>query len=170
MLAEIAFVRLRHGLDQALLQGKSSFSASVAKAQQALNPARLQINRKKNLLFAQDIPIKLRPAELYFYLWLLDRQSQNHPAPCCPNDGAPDEGYAQEYLRQLGELDGNNRTLDALNQGMSKTFFEQRKSRINKLLNDHLQHAAAPYLISPVGKRPRTGYRIALGVEQIEYI
>ena len=53
---------------------------------------------------------------------------------------------------------------------MSKLFFEQRKARINKQLKQALQHAAAPYLISPRGKRPQTRYRIGLGVEQIQFV
>ena len=53
---------------------------------------------------------------------------------------------------------------------MSKTFFEQRKSRINKLLKQTLAQAAAAYLISPVGKRPQTRYQIMLKTDQIDYL
>jgi hypothetical protein len=47
-------------------------------------------------------------------------------------------------------------------------LFEQRKSRINKMLIQILAYAAQPYLIAPEGKRPRTLYRIALEQNQIE--
>jgi CRISPR-associated protein (TIGR02584 family) len=173
MLADIPFVRLRHGLDQALLQGKSSFSQSVAKAQQALGPAHLVIVVKKRLLIAQATQIKFNPSDLAFYLWLLNRQETGQPAPTCPSEGAPDQDYATEYLavyRKInGALGGIDRTINTLQEGMGKTFFEQRKSRINKTLKQSLSIAATAYLIGTEGKRPRTRYRIALNNEQIQY-
>lgn len=173
MLADIAFVRLRHGLDQALLQGKSSFSQSVAKAQQAIGPAHLSINLKQRSIKAQDTLIKLTPADLAFYSWLLKRQLAGQPLPICPNDGAPEHEYAEQYLQEYrlinGELGGADRTIQALQHGMGKAFFEQRKSRINKTLQQTLLHAASAYLISPEGKRPQTRYQIMLDAEQIQY-
>lgn len=173
MLADIVFVRMRHGLDKALLEGKTSFTATVSKAQQALGPANLTIDIGNRLLIAQDISIKLSPADLAFYLWLLQNQLEGQTAPTCPSDGAAETGYANRYLRHYravnGELGGADRTLDTLKNGMSKTFFEQRKSRINKTLTQALQTAAQPYLIKPSGKRPRTCYRIGLEAEQIQY-
>lgn len=172
MLADIAFVRLRHGLDQTLLQGKSSFSQSVANAQRALGPAQLTINLEQRRMTAQGLPIKLIPADLAFYLWLLQRQADELPSPQCPSDGAPDKEYAEQYLLQYrrinGELGGADRTVTALQHGMSKSFFEQRKSRINKASIETLQLAAQPYLIRAEGKRPRTRYRIGLEPEQIQ--
>ena len=170
MLADIPFVRLRHGLNQALLEGKSSFSAAVAMAQQALDPANLVIDIEQCLLIAHNTQIKLIPADMAFYLWLLERQRNGLPAVTCPYEDVPDAEYAGQYLNQYGKLVIVNRTLDTLKPGMSKSFFEQRKSRINKIITTHLQQAAAPYLISSVGKRPRTGYRIGLELAQIEFL
>lgn len=173
MLADIAFVRLRHGLDGALLQGKSSFSESVAQAQQSLGPAHLTINIKQRGIKAQDMLIKLIPADLAFYSWLLKRQLAGQPLANCPCDGAPEHEYAEQYLQEYrlisGELGGADRTIQALQQGMSKSFFEQRKSRINKTLQQRLSYGASAYLISPVGKRPQTRYQIMLDAEQIQY-
>lgn len=172
MLADIAFVRLRHGLDQALLEGKTSFSQSVAAAQQALGPARLIIDPKTRQFIAHGKAVRLSPADLAFYLWLLQRQTESSPSPHCPSDGAPEDAYASQFLHHYrrinGELGGADRTLSALKTGMSKTFFEQRKSRINKALTQILASAAQPYLIVAEGKRPRTRYRIALQPNQIE--
>ncbi len=174
ILADIAFVRLRHGLDQALLQGQSSFSQAVAQAQQALGPAQLAMDLNKRMIVAHTKPIKLIPADLAFYLWLLQRQADAQSAPQCPCDGAPDQDYASQYLQQYrrisGEMGGADRTVSALQNGMSKTFFEQRKSRINKALTQALSLAAQPYLINAEGKRPQTSYRIELSQEQIQII
>ncbi|QWF71560.1 TIGR02584 family CRISPR-associated protein [Methylomonas paludis] len=173
MLADIAFVRLRHGLDNALLDGKSSFSASVAKAQQALGPASLRVNSHAHALVAHGVTIKLSPADLAFYLWLLNRQHQSKAAPTCPCEGAPEPEYAAAYLMQYLSLNnttgGVDRTLINLKDGMSKSFFEQRKSRINKTLETTLGPAASAYLIKAEGKRPKTSYRIGLIAEQIEF-
>jgi CRISPR-associated protein (TIGR02584 family) len=174
ILADIPFVRLRHGLDQALLEGKSSFSQTVASAQQAVGPAHLTIDLSKRTLIAQGISIKLIPADLAFYLWLLKRQGEGQSAPQCPSDGAPDLEYAKDFLieyhRVHGSFGGIDRTLDALKNGMSKSFFEQRKSRINKQLKQTLRHVVEVYSIIGEGRRPRTCYRIALKTEQIEYL
>jgi CRISPR-associated protein (TIGR02584 family) len=173
MLADIAFVRLRHGLDDALLNGKSSFSESVAKAQQALGSAYLSIDLKLRSINAQDIVIKFIPTDLAFYSWLIKRQLAGQQLPACPCDGAPELEYAEQYLQEYrlinGELGGADRTIQALQQGMSKSFFEQRKSRINKTLQQLLSHGASAYLISPVGKRPQTRYQIMLDADQIQY-
>lgn len=173
MLADIAFVRLRHGLNEALLRGKSSFSQSVAKAQQALGPAHLSIDLKQRSIKAHDTLIKLIPADLAFYSWLLKRQLSGQALPVCPCDGAPEYEYAEQYLQEYrlisGELGGVDRTIQALQQGMSKSFFEQRKSHINKTLQQFLSHGASAYLISPVGQRPQTRYQILLDADQIQY-
>jgi len=173
MLADIAFVRLRHGLDQALLQGKSSFSQSVAQAQQALGPVFLNIDINQRTVTAHGTTIKLIPADLAFYSWLLKRQLTGQQLPTSPNDGAPEPAYAEQYLQEYrlinGELGGTDRTFQALQHGMSKSFFEQRKSRINKTLQHTLSHAASAYLISPVGTRPNTRYQIMLNADQIQY-
>jgi CRISPR-associated protein (TIGR02584 family) len=173
ILADIAFVRLRHGLDQALLQGKSSFSESVQNAQQSLAPASLIVDMSVRGFIAQGCTVRLSPADFAFYLWLIDRQQAEKPEPACPSDGAPDLDYAGEYLSHYqainGEMGGADRTIASLRHGMNKTFFEQRKSRINKVLKQTLKQAASPYLIVPVGSRPRTRYRVALQANQIQY-
>lgn len=169
-LIDIAFVRLRHGLDQALLDGKSSFSAAVNKAQQILGPAFLSIDSKNLTLIIQEQTIKLSPADFAFYQWLLNRQATAQIAPTCPCHGAADKAYAEQFLSHYQQLQASDRTQQTLVDGMTKVFFEQRKSRINKQLKQALQHAAVPYLISPSGNRPQTRYRIGLEVEQIQFV
>lgn len=133
----------------------------------------LSIDIKQRQITAHNRSIKLIPADLAFYSWLLKRQLASQPLPACPSDGAPEADYASQYMQEYrlitGEMGGADRTLQALQQGMSKPFFEQRKSRINKTLTETLQHSAVAYLISPVGKRPRTRYQILLTPEQIHY-
>ncbi len=172
ILADIAFVRLRHGLDKKLLEGKSSFTESVQRAQQILGPTKLIMNYPQWEIIAQNICIHLKPAEWVFYYWILQKQWIDQPI-CCPSEGAPDQDYAISYLRNycqlLGEMGNTERTQETLKNGMSKSFFEQRKSRINRQIKDALGIHSIPYLIKPMGKRPNTHYIIQLQSEQIHY-
>ena len=173
ILADIAFVRLRHGLDKHLLEGRSSFTQSVSRAQQALAPAKLVLNLQQGEIVAQNITIRLKPAEMAFYHWLLQNQLQGKSSISCPNDGAPDKQYANSYLeyycKQLGVMGNTERTESTLAEGMSKNFFEQRKARVNRQIKDALGNQAQSYLISATGKRPQTCYIIQLEKDQIHY-
>ena len=173
VLADIAFVRLRHGLDDGLLKGQSSFSASVTRAQQTLGPEKLIIDLKRRSITAQGVTIRLKPADLAFYHWILQNQSHDRQLITCPSDGAADIDYAQAYLqcyRQvIGDMGPGERTEQALRAGMSKSFFEQRKSRVNNAIKSALQSRAGSYLIAAQGQRPRTYYRVKLEPKQIEY-
>jgi CRISPR-associated protein (TIGR02584 family) len=173
-LAELPFVRLRHGLDSALLEGRASFSEAVAKAQQALGPASLQIDLNARRIIAQGTGVKLSPVDLAFYSWLARRQLQGIEAPKCPCDGAPELEYAEEYLREYrqisGELGMAQRTLDVLQDGMSKAFFEQRKARVNAAIKQALGLFAEAYSIQTIGRRTKTRHCIELSAEQISYL
>jgi len=142
VLADIAFVRLRHGLDKQLLEGQSSFTESVQRAQQALGPAKLVLKQQQWELIAQNISLRLKPAEWVFYHWILQNQLHDKKLISCPNEGAADKDYATSYLHYycqlLGEMGNTERTIKTLKDGMSKSFFEQRKSRINRQLKDAL--------------------------------
>ncbi len=173
MLADIAFVRFRHGLDENLLQGKTSFSASVKQAQKVLGPPQILLDLQNGFINAQGIQIKCMSVDLAFYSWLLKRQIDGETLPVCPSEGAPELMYAEQYLQHYllikGEMGATDRTTLALQQGMSKAFFEQRKSRINRQIKNNLGMHAEPYLISATGKRPQTRYKIQLEKDQIHY-
>lgn len=174
ILADIPFVRLRHGLDQSLLQGQSSFTQTVHFAQQAFAAPQLTIDQGAGQLIIQQQRIALPPVDFAFYLWLLHRQASRLEDVKCPADGAPETSYAHHYLQIYQKLHGvkasaRDRTENTLTEGMSKAFFEQRKSRIQQQLKAALQSAAEPYLIQAVGKRPLTRYRIMLEQNQIEF-
>jgi len=173
VLADIAFVRLRHGLDKNLLEGKSSFTESVQRAQQALGPAKLCIKLRQLKLVACDTAIPAKPADMVFYYWILQKQFTHRQQIYCPSEGAPDKDYAKSYLHYycqlLGEMGNTERTQKTLKDGMSKSFFEQRKSRINRQIKDALGLHSESYLIVPKGKRPNTHYIIQLEQDQIHY-
>ena len=170
-LADIPFVRLRHGLPVSLLTGRASFSATVQTAQQSLGPPRLEIHTAPAQVFAGGVRVELPPAELAFYLWLARRAATGLPPVPCPPDGVPSAGYAADFLAAyravLGHLGDDDRVVQGLRPGMDKNYFERRKSRVNRALSDALGNAAATYLVQGFGRRPRTVYGLSLAAGQI---
>jgi CRISPR-associated protein (TIGR02584 family) len=173
-LADIPFVRLRHGLPAMILTGKSSFSAAVNTAQENLGPARLQLDLHQQTLFLAGKPVHLPPADLAFYSWFARRRQNRREALPCPSDGVPEAGYAQDYLAEYRKINhpvaAMDRTEKTLAAGMDKNFFEQRKSRVNQRLKAELGINAEPYLIQAIGRRPCTRYQLSLEPVQIDYL
>jgi hypothetical protein len=89
-----------------------------------------------------------------------------------PNDGVPEPAYAQaflaEYARIVGPAGDDERTRRAYRAGMSKSDFEQRKSKLKRVLQTALGAAAAPYLIQGLGSKPKS-YRLALPAAAIRF-
>ena len=173
-LADIPFVRLRHGLPDTILTGKSSFSQAVHIAQDNLGPAQLIIDLNQQTITAGNICLHFPPAELAFYSWFARRKLNAQTPLKCPSDGAPETDYANDYLieyRQISQpLAAMDRTINALANGMENKFFEQRKSRINKRFKEALGSHADTYLIQTLGKRLNTRFELGLNAEQIAYI
>jgi CRISPR-associated protein (TIGR02584 family) len=173
-LAHIPFVRLRDDLPRALLAGGASFSATVEAAQRGLGPPALKIDAGNRTLHAGGLAIRLAPSRLAFYAWLALRRKAGAPPLAAPKEGAPEPGYAEAYLAiyraLMGELGDDERTADALRQGMDKNYFERSKSAVNKALQTALLQGAAPYLIQRFGKRPHWVHGLGLPPEAIELI
>lgn len=170
-LADIPFVRLRHGLPEALLNGRASFSATVSAAQRGLGPPRLAIDPRQRSLLAGGTAVTLPPAELAFYLWLARRAQRRQPPVACPPEGAPSLDYAVDYLREyraiVGAMGDDDRVTLGLRAGMDKNYFERRKSRVNRRLREQLGLGAPLYQIRSFGQRPRTGYGLGLNAKEI---
>lgn len=169
-LAPIPFVPLRHGLPQALLDGKQSYTdsyqAAVDAARLALAPPQLHIHLARQQVNAAGIDIPLTPVEISFYAWLAQRCINGQPAPSCPKDGVPDPDHARAFLtihqQVIGEMGDLDRTAAALASGMDKNYFERRKTGINKKLKQTLGHAASAYLISHFGQPPHRTHGLDL--------
>ena len=170
-LAEIPFVRMRHGLPQALLTGKGGFTDSVQAAQTAFAAPSLRLDLLRRQAGCGGKPVKLPPAELAFYAWLARRVANRQEPIPCPSDGVPDRDYAAAFLREhrliIGQAD-NGRVEAGLENGMDKGYFLSHKARLNTLLKRQLGADAQHYLVGPIGKRPRTTYGLALGPEWIQ--
>ncbi|NLT68228.1 MAG: TIGR02584 family CRISPR-associated protein [Acidobacteria bacterium] len=171
-LAEIPFVRLRGGLDGRLLEGSVTFSEVVAAAQRALEPQLLEIDFDRKCVFAAGQRVSLAPAQLAFVSWLARRAVEGRPDVSCPSDGAPECEYGDEYMREYRHLgdDLDSLTAKKMQAGMSKTFFEQTKSRLHRALKS----ALGPEGVRRYGvintERPPRQYRIAAPTESIRWL
>jgi CRISPR-associated protein (TIGR02584 family) len=172
-LADIPFVRLRHGLPQALLEGRASFCETVAAVNRTLGPPELVIDLRGRILRAGGIDIKLPPADLAFYSWLARRCLGGKDPIHCPKDGVLEPEFAQEFLSEyraiLGPMGDDDRTSKCLAQGMDKMFFLERKYNVNDRLKAVLGPHADIYLICKYGRKPRTRYRMGVAVGVIRF-
>ena len=159
-LAEIPFVSLRHGLDDRLRQGGATFSEVVAAAQRALQPPELVIDREGKRILAGGTLIELPPAQLALLSLFAQRLIQGDDALVAPGKYAPDKVWAERFLAQYHAIRGNalddvERTEQALHDGMDGEYFSSTKSKLHRLLKNHLGEAARPYYIDDGGARPR---------------
>ncbi len=170
-LAEIPFVRLRSGLlPTRLLKGQASFSQTVAAAQKALEPPELVIDLNGCRISACGEVVTFRPAELAFYSWMARRRrAARHFVRW--NDADTAAEYLAEYGRITPEMSGDfERAEDALRNGMTQDYFDQRKSKTNGALQNALgEQLALRYLISSKGRRPETRFGLLLEPEAIRY-
>ena len=169
-LAEIPFVRLRHGLDERLTEGDASFSEVVASAQIALGPARLVIDLEGKCVDIGGKIVPLAPAQLAFLSWFARRRVAGKPPIRCPADGVADRECAEEYLREYAEIADPETTGTGrrLSEGMHKTFFEQTKSRLHAALRRQLgPEGSGRYGIRKKGRLK--GYELEIEPGEIEW-
>jgi len=171
-LADIPFVRLRHGLPGALLNGQTGFAQAVAAAQASLGPPRLLLNLGGRIIEAAGRRIELAPADLAFLAWFARRSAAGLPGLACPKDGAPLTAYAGDYLteyrRVRGILGDDGRSAARYRDGMSKSDFLERKAKLNAALRRALGAAAGPYLLIGEGRAPMR-YRLALPASALRF-
>jgi len=157
-LADIPFVRLRHGLPDALLAGRGRFRDAVAAAQQNLGPADLTLDLDNRRIQTGGEIVPLPPADLAYLAWFAHRALAGQPPIACPKDGIPEPGHAAGYLaeyhRILGPLGNDDATARRYRDGMGKADFEERKSKLKQALTKALGARADAYLIHGEGRRP----------------
>ena len=151
-LASIPFVRLREELPQSSLDDKARFSETVSTAQSAITSPELFIDLPGKKIQAAGRVIHLPPLQISFLGWICRRRQDSKNWITCPNEGAPEKEYAEEFLEvyriSIGEMGSEDRTAKRLEQGMTRDFFSQTKSKLSRLLSDRLGRIAAdPYLI-----------------------
>ncbi len=171
-LAELPFVSLRHGLPEALLTGRASYNQTVEAARRGLAPPELQIDLAARQVRAAGKVFALPPAELALLSVFARRALCREGALPAPPKELPDLEWRKRYLVELRWIDGllgeRDDTERALKKGMDGSYFSIHLSKLKKILKRELGPAAAPYLISDGGSRPRR-YRLDLPPSAVWY-
>jgi CRISPR-associated protein (TIGR02584 family) len=169
MLAQIPFVRLRNGIPEHLLAGKSSFNESIKFVRLIESDPQLRIDQTNRCFWVADFKIPLAEVNFIFYLWLLERSIQGKPISRLPADN--NREYAGEFMNTYRKYTGemkDERTKKALAQGMPNQWISERISNIKKGFETALgKHAAKPFLVQSTGNNNNRQYHIALAEDQI---
>lgn len=164
-LAEIPFVSLRHGLPDALLNGRASYSETVDAARRALGPAELVVDLRQRCVTAGGLKFRMPPAQLALLAVFARRLVSGEKAIGAPSKEATDEVWAGRYLAELQVIAGIKGDIDAarraLKEGMDGNYFSTTLSRLRVVLKARLGSAALPYLVDDGACRPRR-YALAL--------
>lgn len=172
-LADIPFVRLRGHLDRSLLSDEASYSDTVRRAQRSLEPAELVLDPNTRRVRCGGEIIPLAPTLFACYAWFARRLLNGRPGIHWSQDGVAEE-FLAEYAALVKEYSGDYEKAEcSLKQGMSREFFDPKKSRLNELLRDALGPAtASDYQIQDLGKLRGTRYKLhglTLAPEQVRF-
>lgn len=169
-LAEIPFVRLRHGLPDELLTGRVQFSKTVVAVQRNVGPPELVIDTARCWVECGGQRIVMKPADQAFLSWFAHRAMEEKPGifrSGVTNDEK--EEYLNEYRRLRGDFSGSVEQLqEALKDGLDEDYFDQRRSRLHAALDRALGKAVArDYYVHSDRKRPTSRYSMRLSPGQI---
>jgi CRISPR-associated protein (TIGR02584 family) len=173
MLAEIPFVRMRHGLPEMLLNGATSYSMVVNAANETIGPPELTIDLAGGRIQAGGKIISLPRASLAL-LSLFARRAMKGEAPIeAPSKYVKDEKWKRLYQNELRKTVQNYEdvpegTRKSIEKGMDGDQFSMHLSRLQKALRKALGPQAAPYLIDNGRRRPRQ-YSSTLPASAIHY-
>jgi CRISPR-associated protein (TIGR02584 family) len=163
-LGEIPFIRLRDGLPDHVLRGRTRFSEAVAEAQKALPPVALRLDPATRTVTAGGESLVLEPAQFAFYWMTAERCAAGR-------DGAhwTDPSIAEELLGFYGQLvnpaSGAYENAEKVYREKSgkyefKYLFDPPKTRVNSALRQALGvRRAVPYLIGKLERIPIPGKR-----------
>ena len=168
-MANIPFVRLRNGLPESLLVGKSGYSETVRAAQQRIvPPISVSFDVKSRKLILGGVPISLPPLLLSVYLWLAKR-CVGKENPVRPGVNATAEEFLKIHKRVAGGTGDYDKAVSALkHRDDFLPYFQEKRSLINKSIKTELGSVMAdPYLIESIVKRLDTRYHLKLAPEQI---
>jgi CRISPR-associated protein (TIGR02584 family) len=139
-LANIQFIRLRRGLPEDLLSGRSSYSETVARAQQSLIAPSLLIDLERRCIACHGVEIRLEPQLLALYALLADMAvEENAGEPFHWSNETAQERFVASYSRlprlSYGALEGLRERLKGDEAGFEfKALIEQAKAKLNRAI------------------------------------
>jgi hypothetical protein len=170
LLSEIPLVTLRHGLPENLISGEATYMATVEAAKRSFAPANLRVDYSKRSLHCGDQEVVLPPQHFAWYAWMARRRllCSDYGGHVGWRDKDIGSEFLQEYQHVIGYMaHGYEETAINLAEGMTKEFFDEKKSRVNRLLREKLGLGASPYLIQSSGKRPTQRFGLSIPITSI---
>lgn len=172
-LAPIPILHLRNNWPSGLIGGFNAFEETVRIAQTLLDPPHLALDLRKRKILAGGKEIDLQPTLLAFLSWFARRAMAGKSPLPCPKYGVPNKAMAEEYLEEyrriMGEMGDVERTRKTLSRGMEIDFFEQKASKLHRVLKKFLGRGAIPYMIRGEGSRWKR-YSLSLDPKAIVYL
>ncbi len=173
-LAQIPFVRLRQGLPKALLQGRTSFAATVHAANASQGLPRMVLVVDRNELRADQQSIRLSPTEFALLAALAQRARTDKPALAAPLRDTHDRAWAEEVLVGLrtavGVMQVNSRFEVSLRRECSGNKISPHLSRLRKKLHAALAPGRAALYFDDGAKQRQRRYRVPLPPDAIEIV
>lgn len=174
MLADIPFVRLRDGLQEALLEPDASFSAVVAQAQRNLAAPCLTLDPATCRVQCGETVVRLTPISFAWLAWFARRALAGLPPLHWKRIDLPElAAFLREYQTALNDsLTDDEHPLIATRrkEGIPKDFFDERTSKLKKELRTALGSIAVlHYSVQRYENQKLAGYALALKPEQIQF-
>ncbi|OQX15246.1 MAG: CRISPR-associated protein [Thiothrix lacustris] len=170
MLGELPFIRLRDGLTDDLLnkQGKQdlSYSDIIEIAQRQLNAISVRVvyGNEETKLWCGEEEIKLPPAQLALYVWMLQRRKDTKPAVMFTNakikaDLA--EEFKEVYAKISKESGHYENIIENKFKSMDTDYFGTPRTNINKKLATILgKPKAKAYQLTSKGDKHAKQYNL----------
>lgn len=169
-LAEIPFVRLRDGLPERLLEGRSRFTEAVELANLAHGSARISIWKRDRKLNVNGIDVSLNAPAFALYLWAAERVRTDRP-----HLDWNDRSEAKEFLHLVKSLYGETSAeYEKIDNALSWRIKDEKSDEPTKYFSPLLSRditkpmcgalgklLGEKCLIKQVGARGRTRYALS---------
>lgn len=174
MLADIPFVRLRDGLQEALLREGASFSDVVRQAQRNLAAPRLTLDPATCRARCGETTLRLTPISFAWLAWFARRALAGLPPLHWKRIGPAEvEAFLAEHRAALHDplADDEHPLITARRaEGIPKEFFEERTSKLKRELSRALgTKAALSYTVQRQGTEKLAGHALGLEPRQIRF-
>lgn len=169
MLASIPLVRLRSGLPQELLVGRTSYSAAVAAVQAGIeHEIELAFDVQRREIMCGGRPVKLPPMMFALVLWMARLRVAGRLIRPGTDAGASEflAVYSEVVTSWSADYQNAERALRHPEDFLPK--FQELRSRLKSKLERSLGPSAAPYLIEDLGRPLQKQYRLVLEPEFIK--
>ena len=174
MLADIPFVRLRDGLQEALLREGASFGDVVRQAQRNLAAPCLTLDAASCRVRCGETVLRLTPISFAWLAWFARRALAGLPPLHWKRIGPTDvEAFLAEHQAALHDplADADHPLIAARRaEGIPKAFFEERTSKLKRELSRALgEPMAARYTPQRQGSQRLAGHALGLEPRQIQF-